>query len=204
SKLRGSSCKGQSLLDRRRSNAGVQAGFHVDRLGTRDMGLHQALRVQARLSRWLGRLRHCLWKLRGHLLPLCEALRRNQSLAAAHRRTTAEARAPGYEMMTTSGWRRYADPIAATKKLGICPAALWWPKPAVRMAPIWSSFCSRETTRYTPSRGAQTRRYLHKIAVCNGRRLITAISTLGCTKRQVRVFNGTTGPLTRGSFRPWM
>src|SRR5262245_18256669 len=125
SKLRGSSCKGQSLLDRRRSNAGPQAGFHVDRLGTRDVGLHQALRVQVRLSRWLGRLRHCVWKLRRHLLPLCEALRRNQSLAAAHRRTAAEARAPGDEMMTTSGSRRHADPIAATKRLGICPAALW-------------------------------------------------------------------------------
>jgi len=32
------------------------------------------------------------WKLRGHLLPLHEALRRNQSLAAAYRRAATEAR----------------------------------------------------------------------------------------------------------------
>ena len=31
----------------------------------------------------------------------------------------------GDEMMTTSRSRRHANPIAATKKLGICPAALW-------------------------------------------------------------------------------
>jgi len=44
---------------------GAQAGS-MDRPRARDMGLHQALRVQAGLSRWLGRLRLAFVKLRGH------------------------------------------------------------------------------------------------------------------------------------------
>src|SRR5262245_47180480 len=145
------------------------------------MGFHQALRVQARLPRWMGRLRHCVWKLRGHLLPLCEALRGNQSLAAAHSRTAAEARTPGDEMMMSSEPRHHVDPIAATKKLGICPAARWWPELAVKSASIWSRFCSRETTRYTPNRDMQTRLYRSCTTIRIGMRLIFAIST-PCTR----------------------
>ena len=55
----------------------------AERARPRLVVVHQALHFQARLPRRLGRLRHRLRQFRGHILPLCQALRGDQELAGA-------------------------------------------------------------------------------------------------------------------------
>ena len=62
------------------------AGKRVSMAGALGHGavvVPQALHLQARLHRRLGRLRHRLGQFRGHVLPLRQALRRDARLAAA-------------------------------------------------------------------------------------------------------------------------
>ena len=51
-----------------------QARLHGGRGRARAMGIPETLYFQMRLHRRLGRLRHCLWQFRGHVLPLRQAL----------------------------------------------------------------------------------------------------------------------------------
>lgn len=75
--------QGQPLLHRRGSHAGAQARVDGDRARARDLGVHQALRLQGRVQGRLGGLRDCLGKFRRNFLPLRQALRGNAIVGPA-------------------------------------------------------------------------------------------------------------------------
>ena len=74
-----------------RAQARGQAGVDGRRARPWPVGVRQALRVQARLPRRLGRLRDRARKFRGHVLPLRQALRGDAVLVATAERAAAAA-----------------------------------------------------------------------------------------------------------------
>src|SRR5215211_5243953 len=88
---RGGPAQGQPLLLARRAGPGKPARLDVERARPRAVGVCQAVHLQARLRRRVGRVHHCAVKFRRNVLSLRQGSRESARLGRAARRTGAGA-----------------------------------------------------------------------------------------------------------------